>query len=240
VNGINGDVTLSNLKASYLNTEISATGSVLDKKDWDGKFTTLDFAVRGGHIQDILRLFVSETRPPMDGRTSFQAHVTVPPRGEPFLKEVILQGDFEIGDGRFENPDRQQSVNDLSQTARGIKKAKEKEKSETPAENVTSQVHSHVDVNNGVATLAGLAFAVPGADALMNGTFNLLNQKIDLHGNLRMDTKFSHSTSGIKSLLAKVLDPFLNKEKGSVVPVLVDGTYSHPHFGLDLNPINKK
>jgi len=54
-----------------------------------------------------------------------------------------------------------------------------------------------------------------------------------------MDARFSQSTSGIKSLFAKVLDPFFNKKQGSVVPVVMDGAYHDPHFGIDLNPIKK-
>lgn len=240
VNGINGDVALTNVNASYFNTAISANGSVADKEGWDKKFTTLDFAVRDGRIQDILRLIVKENRPPMSGATSFKAHVTVPPEGKPFLKEVTLQGEFDIENGHFEKPSRQQSVDELSETARGEKKDKPEEKKEEPVEeDVTSHTHGRVDVHDGVATFSELLYSVPGADARMHGTFNLLNEKVDLHGTLRMDAKFSQSTSGIKALFAKVLDPFLNKKHGSVVPVLVDGTYSNPHFGLDLNPIKK-
>jgi hypothetical protein len=120
-----------------------------------------------------------------------------------------------------------------------MKKGKDTDTNENAAGHVTSQVHGHVDVKSGIANFTSLAFSIPGADALMNGTFNMLNEKVNLHGNLRMDTKFSHSTSGIKALFAKVLDPFLNKKQGSVVPVLVDGTYNNPHFGLDLNPIKE-
>jgi hypothetical protein len=65
------------------------------------------------------------------------------------------------------------------------------------------------------------------------------NEKIDLHGTAKMGAKFSQSTSGIKSLFASVLDPFLDKKRGSVAPVPVDGTYSNPHFYLDLNPVKK-
>jgi hypothetical protein len=236
VNGLNGDVALTNVSASYFNTTIRANGSVSDKEGWDRKFTSLDFTVRGGHIQDILRLFVRESRPPMTGITNFSAHVTVPPEGKQFLQEVTLQGEFDIADGHFENPSRQKSVDELSQAARGEKKAKENGQ-EVPAETVAAHVHGSTSVRDGTATFSGLEFVIPGADASMHGTFNLLNEKIDLHGTVKMEAKFSQSTSGIKSLLAKVLDPFLDKKHGSVVPVLVDGTYSNPHFGLDLNPI---
>ena len=239
VNSMNGDVALTSVESTYFKTVINSSGSVAKKEGWDSKFTSLDFAVHDGRIQDILRLFVSENTPPMSGVTRIKAHVTVPPDGKPFLKEVTLQGDFDIDNGRFEKPSRQVSVDELSETARGEKKGKPEEKKEEPEENVTSHAHGVVDVHGGVATFTELLYSVPGADARMHGTFNLLNEKVDLHGTLRMDAKFSQSTSGIKALFAKVLDPFLNKKNGSVVPVLVDGTYSHPHFGLDLNPIKK-
>jgi len=90
-----------------------------------------------------------------------------------------------------------------------------------------------------VARVSNLSFTVPGADALVQGTFNVLNEKIDFHGTMKMEAKFSQSTNGIKSLLAKVLDPFFNKKRGSIVPVMAGGTYHQPHFGLDLNPAKK-
>ena len=237
VNSLNGDVTLNSVTSNYFKTVINATGSVAEKESWDTKFTALDFAVRDGRIQDILWLFVRGNRPPLSGATSFKAHVTVPPEGKPFLKEVTLQGEFDIENGHFEKLSRQQSVDELSETARGEKKAKPEEKKDEPEEDVTSHTHGRVDVHDGVATFSELLYSVPGADARMHGTYNLLNEKVDLHGTLRMDTKFSQSTSGIKALFAKVLDPFLNKKHGSVVPVVVDGTYRNPHFGLDLNPL---
>jgi hypothetical protein len=239
VNSMNGDVALTSVETSYFKTVINSSGSIAKKEGWDAKFTSLDFAVHDGRIQDILRLFVRGNTPPMSGATSFKAHVTVPPEGKPFLKEVTLQGAFDIDNGRFEKPSSQVSVDELSETARGEKKDKPEEKKEEPEENVMSHVHGQIEVHDGVATFAELLYSVPGADARMHGTFNLLNEKVDLHGTLRMDAKFSQSTSGIKALFAKVLDPFLDKKKGSVVPVLVDGTYSHPHFGLDLIPIKK-
>ena len=110
---------------------------------------------------------------------------------------------------------------------------------DNPTDNVISLVRGHVDLKNGIATLTEHSFAVPGADAAMHGTYNVPNEKIEFHGTMKMEAKFSQSTSGIKSLLAKVLDPFFNKKRGSIVPVVVNGTYHDPHFGIDLNPLNK-
>jgi len=239
VNSMNGDVVLNSVDATYFDTAIHASGSVADKDRWDGKFTSLDLAVRNGRVQDILRLFVSENRPPMSGATSFQAHVTVPPEGKPFLKEVTLQGEFDIASGHFENSSRQESVDNLSANARGDKQAKQDIKKNFPVEEVAANAHSHTQLRDGVATLPDLMFVIPGADARMHGTFDLLSEKIDLHGTVKTDSKFSQNTSGIKAAFAKILDPFLDKKHGSVIPVLVNGTWGKPNFGVDLNPIKK-
>ena len=70
----------------------------------------------------------------------------------------------------------------------------------------------------------------------MYGTYNLLNEKIDLHGRMRVDTKISKTTTGMKSFLLKAIDPiFKKKKKGEVVPIHITGTYEHPQFGLDLS-----
>jgi hypothetical protein len=237
VDATNGDVALNNVDATYIKTNISAKGSIASKDGSSGKYTSLDFVIAKGHIEDMLHLFVKGNRPPMSGITRLQGHITVPPDGEPFLKEVTVQGDFEIAEGQFENQARQESVDELSKTARGEKKPKDP--GDDSAENVISHVDGHTALRNGVATFPDIAFQIPGADARMHGTFNLLNQKVNLHGTVKMDAKFSQSTSGIKSLFAKVLDPFFDKSHGSVVPVLVDGTYRNPHFGLDLNSVKK-
>ena len=70
----------------------------------------------------------------------------------------------------------------------------------------------------------------------MQGTYNLLNHKIDLRGQLKVDTKISDTTTGGKAFLLKMMDPFFKKKrKGEVVPVRISGTYEHPSFGLDLD-----
>jgi AsmA-like protein len=238
VDGTNGNVALVRVNATYAETEVDAKGSVANRANYRGKFTALDFAISEGRIQDMLRLFVSEKTAPMSGVTSFRAHVTVPPEGKPFLKEVTLDGDFGIAGGHFEKPATQAKADDLSAAARGDKKAREAQQKtpNIPQENVISDLRGRVALRDGVATFTDLSFKVPGADARLHGTYNLLNEAVNFHGTLKMDAKFSKSTGGIKSVFAKLIDPFVNKKQGSVVPVVMNGTYAHPHFGLDLNP----
>jgi hypothetical protein len=69
----------------------------------------------------------------------------------------------------------------------------------------------------------------------MRGTYNLISEKIDLHGSLKTEAEVSKTTHGFKALILKMLDPFFkNKPNGYVAPVKITGTYDHPSFGLDL------
>jgi hypothetical protein len=75
----------------------------------------------------------------------------------------------------------------------------------------------------------------------MRGNYNVLNHRVDLHGQMKVDTKLSKTTSGVKSFLLKVMDPFFKKRRrGEVVPVHILGTYEHPEFGLDLTKRDEK
>jgi hypothetical protein len=73
----------------------------------------------------------------------------------------------------------------------------------------------------------------------MRGTYNLVNERINLHGLLYMQAKLSNATSGIKSFLLKALGPFLkSNHRGEVVPVSITGTYQHPSYHV--SPQSKK
>ena len=41
----------------------------------------------------------------------------------------------------------------------------------------------------------------------MHGSYNLISEKIDLHGTLKTQAEVSKTTHGIKALMLKVLDP---------------------------------
>jgi hypothetical protein len=238
VNATNGDVHLQNVNASFLRTHVNAKGDIISKPGLPRKLTTLDLTVADGRIEDVLWLFVTRKHSPMSGVTSFRAHVTIPPQGRPFVQELTLIADFGVGGGQF-RPKTQQKIDKLSDTSRGEEK-KDNENPEPAEEDVISGLKGHVDLQNAVATFSGLSFTVPGAAANLHGTYNLLNTKIDFHGTLKMDAKLPQTTTGVKSLFAKAFAPIFDKKKGSEIPIEMDGTFSQPHFGIDLNPLQKK
>lgn len=228
VDATNGDITLQNAAALLGRTTIAAQGRIAPTQRGQGKTASLDLTVRDGRIEDVLLLFVKEPRSPLLGVASFRAHVTIPPGREAFVRKVQLQGQFGIGGAKFTKPATEKSLTDLSLRARG-----KKDKVEQDPARALSDLRGRAALSDGVATFTDLNFIVPGARAQMHGTYNLVNERINLHGLLRMDSSLANATSGIKSFLLKALGPFLkSNHRGEVLPVSITGTYTHPSYHM--------
>jgi len=222
-----GDTFLNRVEAKFRRTLVIATGSIAGSQGQDGKSAKLRLSTRNGRIEDILGLFVTAPHSPMSGAVSLAARAEIPPGDRPFLERVRLNGSFGVDDGSFSTPETQRDVDALSAGARGRNK-------EDP-ETVLTDLKGNVDLSDGVAKFSDLAFGVPGANSRMQGTYNIVNHKIDLHGQMRIDTRISQTSSGMKSFFLKVMDSFFKKKnKGEIVPVHILGTYEKPLFGLDL------
>lgn len=228
VDAIHGDTFLKRVDAQLGKTNLIVEGSVAGTPQGSkGKAALLDMKSRYGRIEDLLGLFVQAPKSPMSGGIALSAKAELPPGKEPFLRKVKLEGTFGVEEGSFSATETQKSVDELSAGARG-------EKMEN-AETVLTELKGRVILAGGIATFSDLSFGVPGARARMYGTYNLLNEKIDLHGRMRVDTKISKTETGMKSFLLKAMDPFFKKKKkGEIVPIHITGTYEHPQFGLDL------
>jgi len=233
VNATNGDVQLQRVDSMVLQTRVLAHGSVAKKAGEHGKTASLDVTVRDGKIQNVLRLFARARHPALNGVTNFSAHVVVPPGEMPFLKKVRLSGDFGIDSGEFTKPDTQEDIVKLSETGAG---KKPKDGDEPDPSNVVSALAGNVELSGGKVTFTNFSFSVPDAEATMHGTYNLLNEKIDLHGTLRTTAKFSNTTTGVKSVLLKPFDAIFKRKhhEGAKVPVQLTGTYDDPHAGLEI------
>ena len=227
VNGWNGDVSLKNVKAQINNSTVLARGEIASKGG-PGKTISLTGIENEGSIKDWLELLAHSHHPKMTGTMKFRTIVYVPPGQQDFIKRVNLRGDFEIGNAEFSKPATQEKVNQLSQAARG-------QKPDDAPESVFENMRGHVEMENAVANVSDLYFGVPGALAHMHGTYGIESDKIDLHGNLRVDQKLSKSSSGLKSVFLKLIEPAMKKKKaGEIVPVKITGTMKEPSYGLDI------
>lgn len=227
VNAKTGDVLLDRVESQFGSTQVLTTGSIARKADQNSRVTELDMNAREGRIQDLLKLFIASQTPPMTGITSLHAHVLFPSGNRPFLEKVELQGEFGLNAGSFTAPQTQEDVNKLSAEAQS-------ENDRDPG-TALSNLKGNVTVKNGTAKFSYLSFTIPGAFAIMQGTYGLVSERIDLHGVLRLDSTLSHTEHGPKALLLKALQPFFKRHgKGSKVAVKITGTYDHPSFGVDL------
>jgi AsmA-like C-terminal region len=233
VDALNGDLQLSRITASVLQTTMVLSGSVAGRPGAHGKTTSLDLSVRQGRIQDVLLLVTTDPSPSFSGKTNFRAHVEVPPQGRPFIQEVNVIGDFAIEDGRFTNADTRKEIVDLSDRSSGKKASKRR-----PVlldHDVTSKLSANVAMHNGVASLPNFTFSIPGAWAQLHGTYNLVNDHINFHGTLKTDASFSKTAGGLKSIFLKPFNViFRRKPEGASIPIKLDGTYQDPRPGLDV------
>lgn len=226
VDATRGNTFLNSVNAQLGHISLNAQGSVANVEGKKGKYARIDLAACQGRIEDILGLFVTG-RSPMSGAVTLKARAEIPPADEPFLEKVRLQGMFGIENGTFSKAETQQNLDTLSAGARGQNK--------DDPETVLTDLKGQVVLSNGIASFSHISFSVPGAAARMHGTYSILNHKIDLHGTMRVDTKISRTSGGVKALLLKVMDPFFKKKRrGEIVPIHIAGTYEHPEFGLDL------
>jgi hypothetical protein len=228
VNGVNGDVAVQSAQAHFLGTILLAHGAIAGQK---AKTVSLDFDARQARIQDVLRLFVSAERPPLNGPMSFRAHVVLPPTHRPFIRRVKLDGNFTITDADFSNSKTQEKVDELSARARGNKGQIKR----NGPERITEDLKGNVRLRDGIATLSSALFGLPGAVARGSGTYDVTTKAIDLRARLAMHVSVSKAAGGVKSILLIPIDPLFKKNgAGSVLPVRISGTYSHPIFKVSL------
>jgi hypothetical protein len=231
IDGTNGDVFLEKVKSHFERTTVLSSGSVTGKRGQHGKSVALQMTVQNGRVDDLLRLVTDETKPSMTGNVSFHATVKLPSGPPGFLEKLALEGDFGLDQDRFTNAAVQEPLNRLTESARGENKKQQAEDPET----ALSNLKGHFSVKNGIATLSNASFSAPGTQAQIRGSYNLLDNTINLQGVLHTNGKLSDTTSGFKAVVLKAVGPFLKKKNVTVVPFTVTGTSTKPSFALDFD-----
>ena len=225
VNGANGDVALEEAHASFGKTRVKSTGTVEGE---GGKAGDLKLNGTEGRIQDVLMLFIQAPVSPLTGNVAFNATAKVPATLHGFVRKVQFTSDFAIDNGHLTSADTQRKMDQLSQEAQGEKQT------DDPATAISNLV-GHVELRDGVANFTDLKFRVPGALAHLHGTYDVITEKVDMHGLLLMQADLPHATSGFKSFLLKPINVFLRKNHrgGARIPVTITGTYDKPIVRTD-------
>jgi AsmA-like C-terminal region len=231
VNATDGDTFLEDVHSHLNRTMLVSKGSVAGTPGEKGKTVSLDVSTTNGRIEDLLDLFIAAKRPLMTGAVSLRAKVILAPDRKVFLEKLKVDGDFGLVSGKFTSTDTQGTLNKLSMSAHPEETPEEKEDPET----ALSNLKGHVSARHGIATLTNIFFSIPGADAQIHGTYNLLTQEVDLHGVLRTSGKVYVTTQGFKSFLLRAMTPFLKHEAhATIVPFKVTGAYPNTTIALEL------
>ena len=238
VDGTNGDTLLSPVNATLASSGFQTAGGVSHRAGTPGKTVCLAAEGADGHIEDFLRLAMKSEQPFMTGEIRFRSLILIPPGDVDVVEKLVLDGEFVIDSALFPESKIQGKVDDLSQIARTDRKSEEGSLAALQAERVLSDMRGSFRLEKGVMSISYLSFRVPGAEVRLEGTYGLVNRRIDFRGELRMEAKVSEMTTGWKSFFLKIVDPlFQTQDSGSVIPIKIQGTSDAPSFGLEVGRV---
>jgi hypothetical protein len=231
VDGTNGNTILDEVNAKILNTTIVAKGGVVGKPHADGRTVSLDVTINNGRLEDIMRMVVKTPKAPMIGGMHLNTKFVLPPGDVDVVKKLRLDGRFTLTGARFTSADVQKKIVELSQ--RGSGKVGDKAEDLDPSK-VASKFDGRFKLGDGRLAIPDVKFDVRGATVQLAGEYALVPETIDFKGMLFMDVKVSETTTGIKHVLLKLVDPLFKRDGGgSAIPIKITGTRNDPSFGLD-------
>ncbi|HEV8395919.1 MAG TPA: AsmA-like C-terminal region-containing protein [Vicinamibacterales bacterium] len=228
VDGTRGDTFLDDVDATLGNSRIRAHGSVASTPGAKGRTVTLSVTMKDARFEDLLRLSVKASEPPMRGRLDIDTGFDLPPGDQDVAQRLRLRGRFAIRGGHFASDTAQNKIDELSRRGRG-------EPGNEEVSNVISAFGGAFTLQDGVLRLPGLQFSVKGARVDLDGRYTLRSQGLDFTGALRLDAPVSRTVTGFKSILLRPIDPLFRRNgAGTLLPIRISGTVNQPDFGVDM------
>lgn len=234
VDGVTGDTLLRPVNAQLLGSKIVARGKVAQVAGGNGRIIRLDVTAQPARLEDLLRLAVKSATPSMTGAVTVHTKFDLRPGEEEIVKRLKLDGSFTVQSALFTNPETESKITSLSRRGQG-------KPGDENIQNAPFDMQGHFVLANSQVTFSSLSFSLPGASLQLQGAFGLLSQTLDFHGTLRLQAKVSQTTSGIKSLLLKAIDPLFERQgAGTVLPIKITGTREEPSFQVEIGKILKR
>ena len=232
VDGTNGDTWLEHVEARLAESLIIATGSIVRTEDVKGRHVALDVRVNKARLEDVMRLAVKGTRPILTGRVDVTTKVLIPAGPGDVIERLQLDGRFNLAQARFTNVDVQKKIATLSLRGRG------QEDAVPDGHSVVSNLRGRFVMRNARLAFSELNFGVPGAEVQLTGSYDLRGEAIDFNGYLLTDATLADMTSGIKSVFARLAQPFFRRPGGGTkLPIRISGPRNKPSFGLDIRRV---
>jgi hypothetical protein len=224
VDGTNGNTVLNHVFAKLGQTHLWIHGGVIKNEGEVRRTVNTDVSMQRGEMRDLLRLAMRGP-PPMEGQIALETRVQIPPLDQKIREKLVVDGRFWISGGRFLRPDVQEKIDILSRRGQGQPKNKE-------IAEVLSHMTGQFHLEDQVIAFRQLTFGVPGADVNLVGNYDLAQDLLDLHGNLKLTAKVSQTMTGWKRWLLKPVDPVMAKKgAGTYIAIKVQGSSKEPKFG---------
>jgi hypothetical protein len=145
-----------------------------------------------------------------------------------------LDGRFRLAEARFSSINVQRRIESLSLRARG----KEEVEPTADGSSVVSNLRGRFVLRGARLNFSQLTFSIPGAEVQLAGSYDLRRETLDFRGDLLVQARLADMTSGFKSFLARLAQPFFKRPGGgSKFPIRITGPRSKPEFGLDMGRV---
>jgi hypothetical protein len=234
VDGMNGNTILNTIKMQLGDSQLVAKGDVAKGPRQPGRAVALDVVANAARVQDLLRVAVKSDKPLLTGIVALKTSFVIPSRrarDTDIANRLDLKGTFGIVSARFTQNTIQEKINSLSRRGRG-------QPNDTDDGTAVSQLGGAFTLRHGVIRFSKLTFDVSGAAILLNGTYNLDTEELNFRGTLKLQATLSQTTTGVKSVFLKLIDPlFKKKNAGAVIPIKITGTRQKPSFGVDVGRV---
>jgi hypothetical protein len=230
VDGTNGDTTLEEVKARVGRSELTANGAITRSIASPGHNTDLHVVMDHARVEDMLTLAMKSKPTLMRGALAAKVHFVLPPGPVSVSRKMRLEGTFAIRDAFLNDAKMQQQLDAMSERTQG----KPKLANARDAEVVGASVSGRFSLADAVVDISELKFAIPGAQALMDGKVQLVGSTFEFRGKVRTQATASQMTTGWKSLLLGPFDKLLKKNGAGVeLPIKVTGAGSTYDLRLD-------
>ena len=226
VDGTNGNTVLQPVTGSIGSTTFTTSGGIIKHQNDLTRTISLNVTIPSGNIRDFLALAMKGP-PFMDGKVSLKTKINIPALSRSVREKLLLDGQFEVSQGRFFKSTVQDQIDTLSRRGRG-------QPGNEDIKRVVSAMAGKFSLANELITFMPLSFAVPGSGVDLSGTYDLAADTLDLHGTLKLQARVSQTMTGWKRWVLKPVDPFFAKQgAGTLLRIQVVGTSKEPKFGRD-------